>query len=276
MQKHKAQLTKLNSSIGLVKNDFNNNKLKIFEAYHNEKRIGDFSSNEDLKPLIDLVGKWRYYIGVKEDLSKEEIFINVTFIRENFGELNLVDINEAIRLSLKGDLDTDVEHYQNFTPIYISKILLAYKKYRSDLVVTVRQKITQRHNQLLSRVSNDERVDIAKKNLQSMYENRNEKSFYDYGSVVYDFIRKNKLIKLTKELVDDAMAFGEKKCTENIRQSYYKDVVQNTSDKHKTAREKRESTIRSLARNYVVKTWLNSFDDKTWSEFLSKINIDML
>ena len=276
MQKHNTQLTKLNSSIGLVKNDFTNQKLKIFQAYHTVKKIGDINSNDELTPLIDLVGKWRYYIGIKENLSKEELFMNVTFIRENFSELNLIDINEAINLSLKGNLDVDVEHYQNFTPFYISKILVAYKKYRSDLIVTIRQKISEKSRDIASKISDDERVDIAKKNLQFMYESREKKTFYDYGGITYDFIKRNKLVTITKELVDKAMDYGQVKCTEQIRESFYKDVIQNTNQNHKTEREKKESTIRALARNYVVKTWLSSFNESDWSKFLSKINIDML
>lgn len=267
---------KLNNSIGLVKNDFSKEKLKIFQAYHTVKKIGDIHSNDELTPLIDIVGKWRYYIGIKEDLSKEEIFMNVTFIRENFGELNLVDVNEAINLSLKGNLDVDIEHYQNFTPFYISKILVAYKKYRSDLIVTIRQKIAQKSLDIASKVSDSERLDIAKKNLQFMYSSRNEKNFYDFGGVTYDFIKRNKLLVITKELVAKAMEFGEIRATEQIRESFYKDVIQNTNNNHKTEKDKKESTTRALARNYVVKYWLDSFKQEDWLNFLSKININML
>ena len=83
-KKPNQQLIKQNKSIGLVKGKFSDNKIKIYEAYRGLKRIRDFKSNDELKPLIDLVGKWRYYIGIKEELSQEELFMNVTFIRENF------------------------------------------------------------------------------------------------------------------------------------------------------------------------------------------------
>ena len=116
-------MTKQNKLIGLVKSKFNSNKLKIYQAYYSMNKIKDFKTNNDLKPLIELVGKWRYFIGIKEELSKEELFMNINFIRENFNELNLVDIDQAINLSIKGEFDIDIEHYQSFTPLYISKIL---------------------------------------------------------------------------------------------------------------------------------------------------------
>ena len=100
-------MIKQNNSIGLVKANYKKlgisvNKIQIFEANIKADRIKDFKNNNQLKPLIDLVGKWRYYIGIREDLSQEEMFMNINFIRENFNELNLIDINQAINLSLKG------------------------------------------------------------------------------------------------------------------------------------------------------------------------------
>ena len=133
-------MTKQSKSIGLIKSNFSDNKIKIYEAYRGLKKIRDFKSNDDLKPLIDLVGKWRYYIGIKEELSQEELFMNLNFIRENFSELNLVDINQAIDLSIKGDLDVEVEHYQSFTPLYISRILKSYKEYRNKVIFAIREK----------------------------------------------------------------------------------------------------------------------------------------
>jgi hypothetical protein len=266
---------KLNKSIGLVTNDFSQKKIKIFQAYHNLKKIDNFSSNDDLKPLIDIVGKWRFYVGIKEDLSKEELFMNVTFIRENFGELNLVDINEAINLSLKGELKVDVEHYQNFSPIYISKILLAYKEYRSKIIVDIRQRISEKENSLQSEITDEERLTFCKKSLQSMYDSKNDKGFYDFGSVTYDFIKKNKLMVMSKELVDEAMAYGTDNYIKQTRNSFYNDVVSNTKN-HKSERDKKDQTIRSYARNYVVKKWLDGFNVNQWKKFLNEINISMI
>lgn len=267
---------KLNQSIGLVKNDFSPNEIKIYQAYYALKKIESYSSNEDLEPLIDLVGKWRYYIGVKEELSKEEIFMNVTFIRENFGELNIVDINQAINLSLKGVLSVDVEHYQNFTPIYISRILRAYKTYRAKTMVDIRQRITEYKAKKSTNVSVDEKYKIAIENLKSMYESKDDKNFYDYGSIVYDFIKKNKLVTMTKESIDEAFNYGKKKSLENVREGFLKDVINSTSDNHLKAREAKERQIRSHARNFVVKKWLDSFSKEKWDNFLSKITPDMI
>jgi hypothetical protein len=275
LQKHNPQLIKQSKSIGLIKSDFSDNKIKIYEAYRGLKKIRDFKSNDDLKPLIDLVGKWRYYIGIKEELSQEELFMNLNFIRENFSELNIVDINQAIDLSIKGDLDVDVEHYQSFTPLYISRILKSYKEYRNKVIFAIREKVNKIESKPKELTLN-EKVDIAKTSLISMYNNRDDKRFYDYGGVTYDFIKRNNLLVFSKTLVDEAMEYGKKNSIKEIRKSTYADVIQSGNKNYNDAKEKRESIIRSSARNYVVQKWLNSFSEESFNKFLDTIDQKMI
>lgn len=275
LQKHNQQLTKQSKSIGLIKNDFTDNKIKIYEAYRGLKKIRDFKSNDDLKPLIDLVGKWRYYIGIKEELSQEELFMNLNFIRENFSELNLVDINQAIDLSIKGDLDVEVEHYQSFTPLYISRILKSYKEYRNKVIFAIREKVNKIEN-VPKELTLNEKVEITKTSLISMFSNREDKRFYDYGGVTYDFIKRNNLLVFSKALVEEAMNFGKKNSIKEIRKSTYADVIQKSNKNYNNAKEKRESIIRNSARNYVVQKWLNSFTEETFNKFLETIDHKMI
>ena len=182
-------MIKLNNSIGLIKGKFSDNKIKIYQAYYSLKRIKQFKSNDELKPLIDLIGKWRFFIGVKEELTQEELFMNINFIKDNFSELNLMDIDQAINLSIKGDLDVDVEHYQSFTPLYISRILKAYKIYKGEVMTTIRETINKNDNKP-KELSDVDRVALTRASLSVLYESRNNENFYDYGNVTYDFIKK--------------------------------------------------------------------------------------
>jgi hypothetical protein len=275
LAKPNQQLTKQSKSIGLIKSNFTDNKIKIYEAYRSLKRIRDFVTNDELKPLIDLVGKWRYYIGIREELSQEELFMNVTFIRENFSSLNLVDINQAINLSLKGDLNIDAEHYQNFTPLYIAKVLNAYQSYRGKVIYDIRNSIDKIENKPVEPTIK-EKVAITISSLESMYSQREDKRFHDYGGVTYDFIKRNELMVFTKVLVAEAMEYGKKQNLDSKRKSAYKDAVQGTQKNLKTAREKKEETIRNSARNYVVQKWLLKYDEESFKQFLGKITDKMI
>ena len=275
MQKHNQQLTKQNKLIGLVKSKFNSNKLKIYQAYYSMNKIKDFKTNNDLKPLIELVGKWRYFIGIKEELSKEELFMNINFIRENFNELNLVDIDQAINLSIKGEFDIDIEHYQSFTPLYISKILNAYKKYKGEVMFSIRSELSKIENKP-KKLKIEDRIALTKASLQVLYNSKDNEHFSDGGNVTYDFIKRNNLLPITKNLVQEAMDYGKKLVSSNTKKSAIIDALNNTSNNVRDAREKKEYNIRQNARNYVVLKWLNSFNESEFKNFLNSINKQMI
>jgi len=260
-------------SIGFLKTKFPSNKVKIYEANLSQVKIREFKTNNDIKPLVDILGKWRFYLGIKDELTKEEILMNVNFVRENFNELNLTDITEAINLSLKGSLEVDVRAFQSFTPVYISTILIAYKKYRSKVIIDVRAVLSKLENKPKP-PTDQERIELCRANMINMYQAREDTHFSDYGGVVYNFIKKNKLVVFTKSLVDEAMAYGLTQVNQTLRESTYKDALYNTFANHEYAKKNKTSVQRHSARDYVVRKWLNGLDD--FNKFLSKITIDMI
>lgn len=274
LPKPNQQLTvQRQKSIGFLKTKFPSNKVKIYEANLSQVKIREFKTNNDIKPLVDILGKWRFYLGIKDELTKEEILMNVNFVRENFNELNLTDITEAINLSLKGSLEVDVRAFQSFTPVYISTILIAYKKYRSKVIIDVRAVLSKLENKPKP-PTDQERIELCRANMINMYQAREDTHFSDYGGVVYNFIKKNKLVVFTKSLVDEAMGYGLAQVNQTLRESTYKDALYNTFANHEYAKNHKTSVQRHSARDYVVRKWLNGLDD--FNKFLSKITIDMI
>ena len=176
---------------------------------------------------------------------------------------------------MKGDLNVDVEHYQSFTPLYISKILNAYKQYRGKIICDIRDRIEKLEN-VPKEPTLEERIELAKTSLQSMYNSRADKRFYDYGGVTYDFIKRNELLPLSKSLVEEAMKYGKKEQLKKSRNSAYKDALIGGHKNLNDAREKKEAMIRSYARTYVVQKWLNTFDDESFAKFLEKVDRNMI
>lgn len=260
----------------MIKKTNNSNNIKIYEAYISKKCIKDINTNDELKPLISIVGKWRFYIGIKDELTQDEILMNINFIRENFNDLNIEDINQAINLSLNGKLEVDVEHYNSFTPMYISRILLAYRKYRGEVIVSIRNQISKIENEKPKIYSEEDKLRLAKDNLNLLFNSKDDDKFYDYGSVCYDFIKKNKLIVFTKSLVDEAMQYGVKKARNNKQKSAYKDAILDTKLNYLEAIKKEEAITRIYARIFVVKKWLNSFNENNWKKFIDSVNEEMI
>ena len=266
-------MTKQNKLIGLVKGKFPQREINTYTANKTLKKIRDFTSNKEVSKLIDLIGKWRYYIGIKESLSQEELFMNVTFIRENFNQLNLFDIKQAIDLSINGTLNVDVEHYQNFSPLYISKILKSYITYKGEIIVKLNNKISE-EKQKLVKISNADKLALTKASIKALYNERDNPNFFDGGSVTYNFIKRNNLIPITKELVEEAMDYGDKLASSLAKDKAIFEAFSENPTSYKDLKQKKEIEKRKYARNYVVIKWLNSLDNI--DDFIDTITFSMI
>lgn len=94
-----------------------------------EKKIEEFT-NEDFKSLHKLLLKWGKFIGLKEAPDDEQMFMLVVFVKDNFTKMSLAEITNAFNLAIAGVLNINVEHYNSFSPIYISKIFNAYLEHK--------------------------------------------------------------------------------------------------------------------------------------------------
>ena len=114
------------------------NKLEesiLSKLENNDKQIllvgeGEISfrkyDNDDKKELARELVKLSYFVGIKEPLTIEQIKMIVNYLVSEHPTLTLSQINQAFMMACSGKLETEFEHFQNFSPIYISKIINAY------------------------------------------------------------------------------------------------------------------------------------------------------
>ena len=67
---------------------------------------------------------------------------------------------------------------------------MAYKKYKGEVIFDIRDSINK-IEQKPKQISIKDRIALTRASLNVLFENRNDKNFYDYGNVTYDFIKKN-------------------------------------------------------------------------------------
>lgn len=65
----------------------------------------------------------------------------ISFIRRDLGNFGLDEIRVAFHMAIKNELGVDVNHYQNFSPMYLSTIMTAYQR-------TVRANTIKKFNQI--------------------------------------------------------------------------------------------------------------------------------
>ena len=162
--------------------------------------------------LMELLGKWRYYVGIKQDPTPEEFVIISKFIRNNFSDLTLEEIDLAIELSVMGKLNIDNIAYNQFSVLYVTNILNSYKEYRHInmlKILDIREKELLKEKEA-SRYTPEYKMENMKQLFIDQYAEYKEKGFiFDYFNSCYNFLKKNNYLFIDKQMRDDAVKYGK-------------------------------------------------------------------
>lgn len=252
------QLTKPSHSISSVIPNLNAELTKIYDSFQGELKIRQIVSNKQLAPLIEAVGRWRFFLGLKDEPSKEEIIVNVTFIREHFGALSVSDIDRAIQMSVAGKLDVDNECYGKFSPIYISRILNAYSEHRNKSIQDVKNRISKIEQAKPKEIDKEQLAIDMYRLFLKMHKEYLEGTFYDdFGGVWYNKIRKNSWMDISKQLAQEAYDYGKKRINAEAAQG----ALRRISIGQVISNEDRADKAKAYARSYIVNQWLKSIKE---------------
>ena len=214
----------------------------------------------DLEPLLNVVSYWRMYIGLPKGDATEELVLVSEFIYKNYGYLTIEEIRLACNLSVTRQLE-DVEFYGSFSPLYVGKILDAYKYHRKrTLAETIRRKEVHDNKQkdIANKPTPEESQKMMKELFRDFYKEYQETGeVRDVFNFCYNFLREHKWISPTPAEVDAAMAWGKEKAAKA------KEDFKNKSPFDKF-RINEEVEYKRWARNWCVQNYFKS------------VNIDVL
>jgi hypothetical protein len=275
------KLSKQQNSVSIAK-ALPNTTLKeitIYNAHLTEKKLKEFSTKEDLMLLNSLLVRWANYVGVDTPEASQLNMLS-NFIKEHFPTFNATDIKECINLLTNQTLDTDAEHYGKISPIYVSKVLKSYQEHKNNVVFKVRDNLQKLKEAEVVPMPDEERIANFKKLLAiAKDENNQGLTYIDSGDSLYNFIKHNRLMPITKNnldpvLIDDAMQYGNKLYIELRKKKVTETVIKKQSFKRVSEMEfEKKDLISKYAREYVVNKFLLKMD---LNELLQKINIEML
>jgi len=275
------KLSKQQNSVSIAK-ALPNTTLKeitIYNAHLTEKKLKEFSTKEDLMLLNSLLVRWANYVGVDTPEASQLNMLS-NFIKEHFPTFNSTDIKECINLLTNQTLDTDAEHYGKISPIYVSKVLKAYQEHKNNVVFKVRDNLQKLKEAEVVPIADEDRIANFKKLLTiAKDENNQGLTYIDSGDSLYNFIKHNRLMPITKnnldqQLIDEALEYGNKLYIELRKKKVTETVIKNQSFKRVSDMEfEKKDLISKYAREYVVNKFLLKMD---LNELLQKINIEML
>lgn len=270
------KLSKQPNSVSITKTlpNTTSKEISIYNSHITDKKLKEFSTKEDLMLMNSLIVRWANYVGV-ETPEASQINMLANFIKEHFPTFNAYDLKECISMLASQSLETDAEHYGKISPIYVSKVLKAYQEHKNNVVFKVRENIEKLRETEVVPMPNEERIANFKKLLTiAKGENTQGLTYIDSGDSIYNFVKYNKLIALSKELIDEAMDYGNKLYIEQRKKKVTETVIKNQNFKRVADMQfEKEDIIKKYAREYVVNRFLLQLN---LNELLQKINIDML
>jgi len=99
-------------------------------------------NNEEKKELAKLIIRLSYFVGIKEAPSIDQLKMLVPFIITTFPRITQEQMEHAFQLYCSAEIE-QIEHYQNFSPIFISKIIKGYTELQNRARIKYR-KINER------------------------------------------------------------------------------------------------------------------------------------
>jgi hypothetical protein len=270
------KLSKQPNSVSITKTlpNTTSKEISIYNSHITDKKLREFSTKEDLMLMNSLIVRWANYVGV-ETPEASQLNMLANFIKEHFPTFNAYDLKECISMIASQSLETDAEPYGKISPIYVSKVLKAYQEHKNNVVFKVRENIEKLKETEVVPMPNEERIANFKKLLTiAKGENTQGLTYIDSGDSIYNFVKYNKLIALTKELIDEAMDYGGKLYIEQRKKKVTETVIKNQNFKRIADMQfEKEDIIKKYAREFVVNRFLLQLN---LNELLQKINIEML
>ena len=142
-----------------------------------------------------------YYVGIKEAPSPQQMVLLTEFVQRNYLDLSIEQISLAFEMALTGKLDLeqkDLEHFQQFSMLYISKILNSFKELQTIKIKDYQLTKPEPIKKIIMETEKEykERNIIATLNLYQAY--KIGEKVIDFDNLTFKYLYKRGLIQFTE------------------------------------------------------------------------------
>jgi len=201
IQKHLHQLQQVQKEcqtlqLGLIADN------EILEAFKGDKLnlVSPVTLKQTLAYIFTLIGLTKYP-------DENEFAIIEDYIRTSYPKFTLQEFRIAFKMATQGKLDCHVDHYEKFSPKFISQVMNAYKGKANDIRKMLQYK--QVEELPVPKLTDDQIVEFSKKDwLESKKDdiNINDETIAETLKIV----RADNLYRLNKLSVLEAKEFNKK------------------------------------------------------------------
>ena len=226
--------------------------------------------NQDMNHLKALVVKWIYMLGMTGKVTDADIIANTQIIADLFPRLTLKQIELAIKLSMQGTLDVDVETYGTFSPLYVSKIIKAYLVYSNSKIKEInwRKESIDKMNEKQLQEPYEARLKSRRAIIINYIQNVTTRNTYygDYNNVMWELLKSLNLLNPKELPLEEADKWAENRAILESQTTQAKRYARFTPEQ----REKEIAITKKLyGRYYVLRQFLvNMKDPIEWANKL--------
>jgi hypothetical protein len=227
-----------------------------------EKRIRQYD-NTDMSKLMELIGEWRYLLGLTSQVSDKELIIMTKFVSNSFPQYTYTDIKTAMMMALQGKLDIPFTPLVNFSAKYIADALNEYGYIKSKFV---NETIYKNDKKLSSmgkprKYTPEERMAIFADILSVTYKIAVEKGeVIDIDDKIYKWLRATNQLVMSKEEINEAVRYANDK--------YNKDTLTQKSNFYKVDKD---TKLKKYGREHVI---VKYFVSNPLTKILSYLKLD--
>ena len=213
-----------------------------------------------------ILGVLRYcftLIGLRAEHMPDDVqrMVLIEFIKKNLANYTPEEIKIAFEMAIRGDFEVDLNHYGNFSPLYLQSVFNAYVSHRNKIALEIERE--------KDRVQNSESPEeVEKKKIEFLKEsvgiyNSSKDSFSGtkyHANVIYELLKPH---FTTKELIqfkkEEGELLSELKKQFEERKKYGQQVIGELATTSFTTSEwKRRTALRTaneaISRNIKIDT----------------------
>lgn len=232
-------------------------EVALYTASLQEKKIKEFSTNEELFLLNSIVVRWATNLGITIP-EPEEINTISNFIKDNFPNFNSFDLQECVLMISLDNLEFDSNHYGKLSIIYISKALKAFQSFRSETLFKIRGKLEKLELEKSTKLTAEQKVDSFKRSLLDAKETVTKKElYYDWADILYYFFWNNNLVEkpMKKEFEEKALEFAN---SEYKKEKAGQTLALNPRKIISEDKANQKDSLFKFARQYCINEWLKT------------------
>lgn len=169
---------------------------EILEAFKGDKLnlVSPVTLKQTLAYIFTLIGLTKYP-------DENEFAIIEDYIRTSYPKFTLQEFRIAFKMATQGKLDCHVDHYEKFSPKFISQVMNAYKGKANDIRKMLQYK--QVEELPVPKLTDDQIVEFSKKDwLESKKDDFNRLFNADR---VFDILYKRGDIKINDETIAETL-----------------------------------------------------------------------